>query len=288
MEKHWIEEFTMKAPINHIISFSNVDGPGNRCSIFFQGCPFSCLYCHNPETIHSCINCGKCVSTCPVSALSLENGIVHYEKKKCIDCDTCIRTCEHLASPKIEWLSVSELTQRIAKIKPFIRGITVSGGECMMHADFLLELFTEVKKMGLTCLIDSNGAYDFENYQPLLDVSDGVMLDVKAFNPKFHQAICGLDNTIVLKNLNYLLVKQKLEEVRTVILPECENENRATVDFVSKVIGNQCRYKLLKYRHYGVRPAGIERFGQCIVSEEILLNYQGLCIENGCFQSVII
>ena len=41
----------MKGIINKIIPFSNVDGPGNRLSIFFQGCNFDCLYCHNPETI---------------------------------------------------------------------------------------------------------------------------------------------------------------------------------------------------------------------------------------------
>jgi pyruvate formate lyase activating enzyme len=47
-----------RAPVNKIIPFSNVDGPGNRTSIFFQGCPFNCLFCHNPETIHLCVSCG--------------------------------------------------------------------------------------------------------------------------------------------------------------------------------------------------------------------------------------
>jgi len=37
--------------INKIINFSCVDGPGNRLVVFFQGCNFNCLYCHNPETI---------------------------------------------------------------------------------------------------------------------------------------------------------------------------------------------------------------------------------------------
>ena len=41
----------MKGVINKIIPFSNVDGPGNRLSIFFQGCNYDCIYCHNPETI---------------------------------------------------------------------------------------------------------------------------------------------------------------------------------------------------------------------------------------------
>ena len=37
--------------INKIYNFSSVDGPGNRLVVFFQGCNFNCIYCHNPETI---------------------------------------------------------------------------------------------------------------------------------------------------------------------------------------------------------------------------------------------
>ena len=38
------------APVNKIIPFSSVDGPGNRTAVFFQGCNWDCCYCHNPET----------------------------------------------------------------------------------------------------------------------------------------------------------------------------------------------------------------------------------------------
>ena len=61
-----------KAPVNKIIPFSNVDGPGNRTSIFFQGCPFNCLFCHNPETMQMCVGCGKCVKECPGTVIALE------------------------------------------------------------------------------------------------------------------------------------------------------------------------------------------------------------------------
>ena len=37
------------APVNKIIPFSSVDGPGNRTAVFFQGCNWDCCYCHNPE-----------------------------------------------------------------------------------------------------------------------------------------------------------------------------------------------------------------------------------------------
>ena len=107
----------MIAPINNIIPFSNVDGPGNRTSIFFQGCPFQCLYCHNPETINICNNCGVCVDHCPVNALEFINDKVVWNKKKCISCDTCIKVCPHLSSPKITYMSVDQVFEEILKYR---------------------------------------------------------------------------------------------------------------------------------------------------------------------------
>ena len=63
------------APVNKIIPFSCVDGFGNRTAIFLQGCNQDCLYCHNPETIHLCKNCGACVKTCPAGALPWWMGL---------------------------------------------------------------------------------------------------------------------------------------------------------------------------------------------------------------------
>ncbi len=246
----------MKATINRIIQFSNVDGPGNRLSIFFQSCPFHCAYCHNPETINMCVHCGVCVEQCPAKALSIENSKVIWNPSKCVECDTCIKVCPHFSSPKTKQMSVEDCLVEIKKVEPFIRGITCSGGECMNHADFMLELFKEVKKLNLTCLIDSNGYYDFSNYPELMSVCDGVMLDVKAFDRDFHQQLTQQDNHIVLKNLHWLLEQNKLEEVRTVLLPNHLDQNRVTVSEVSKILNHRSRYKLIKYRPYGVTELG--------------------------------
>ena len=270
----------MKAPVNRIIPFSNVDGPGNRMAIFFQSCPFSCMYCHNPETIHMCLHCGKCIETCPVHALEKNDGKVIWKKEICVNCDTCIKTCPHLSSPKITYMEVEEVVNQIMEAKPFIKGITVSGGECMNHADFLLELFTRVKAMGLTCFIDSNGYYDFKKYPALMDVCDAIMLDVKAYDSSFHKELTGKDNQTVLDNLQYLLDINKLYEVRTVLLND-EVQNKITVEHVSRIIQDKCFYKLIKYRPFGVRKEGIEFCGENIVSNDVLEEMTVLARANG-------
>lgn len=278
----------MKAPVNKIIPFSNVDGPGNRCAIFFQSCPFACLYCHNPETIQMCVHCGTCVATCPTKALTFEDGKVHWNEESCVECDKCIHVCPHLASPKITWMEVDELVNEVKKHRMFIRGITVSGGECMNQAPFLLEFFKEIKKMDLGILIDSNGYYDFEQYQELLALCDGVMLDVKAVNPIFHQSLTNCSNDIVLKNLEYLLDHNKMEEVRTVLLPHHEKENKETIEYVVKQIKNRCRYKLIAYRPFGVREEGLHALGNGMVTSEEMKEYQKFTQSLGNITSTIV
>ena len=93
---------------------------------------------------------------------------------------------------------------------------------------------------------------------------------------------------LVLKNLKYLLSKNKLEEVRTVILPNYDLQNIKTVEQVSKIIQSNTRYKLLKYRCFGVRKEGIDVFGNVIVDDSYLKKMQEIAIKNGCNTSVII
>ena len=106
----------MKAIVNKIIKFSNVDGPGNRIAIFLQECNMHCRYCHNPETINICNNCGLCVNTCPAKAISLENARIVWNKELCIDCDACVKSCNHFSSPKTESYSVQELLNEVKKV----------------------------------------------------------------------------------------------------------------------------------------------------------------------------
>lgn len=276
------------APINKIIPFSNVDGPSNRMAIFFQGCPFDCRFCHNPETIHMCNNCGDCVKTCPVKALSVKEGKVTWNKDLCVNCDTCLKTCSHDASPKITRMDVDELMEKIMEVSPYIQGITLSGGECTLHKQFIKELFPRVKALGLTTLLDSNGSLDFEENEDILADCDGVMLDIKAYDKDFSDWLIRYPNDVVLKNLDYLLAAGKLEEVRTLIFPDRDKENEATVSYVAKTIKDRCRYKIIRYRQFGVREQYRKELGDFTTDEDYAMSYVDLARSLGAVKAILV
>lgn len=276
------------APINKIIPFSNVDGPSNRMAIFFQGCQFNCRFCHNPETINACIHCGKCVETCPTKALDIINNIVIWNKELCVNCDTCIKTCTNNSSPKITYMDSDRLLEEIKRVAPYIEGITLSGGECTIHKDFIIELLPKVKELGLTTLLDSNGSLDFELNKEILEYCDGVMLDVKAVDKEFSDWLINYPNDIVLKDLEYLLNVNKLYEVRSIIFPNKDKENEETISYVSNTIKDKCLYKIIRYRQFGVREKQQELLGDYTTDEEYALNYVKLAKSLGASKAYLI
>ena len=242
------------APVNKVIPFSLVDGPGSRCSVFLQGCNIACAYCHNPETQNLCEECGLCVDQCPAGALYREGHHVRWNKDACVQCDTCIHVCPHKASPKIEWLTPSEVFEIVHSYQPFIRGITVSGGECMLHAHWMTELFSLCREAGLGTLIDSNGCVPFEGHDDLLDVTDGVMLDVKAWDEGTFAQLTSGDVRVVKRNLALLEERDKIEELRIVVVPGW-NDPEATIAGIAGVLGEKTaktKLKLIRFRRFGV------------------------------------
>ena len=244
------------APINKILPYSVVDGPGNRVAIFVQKCNIHCLYCHNPETQNMCFNCGECVKYCPTGALKITNKKVSWDDTKCISCDTCIKICNKHASPKIKYMTPTEVYYKVKESEPFIRGISVSGGECDLYPEFLKELFSLVKEDNLTCLMDCNGTIDLQKYSELINISDGVMLDVKAWNNETFEKLTGFSNENLKKNLIFLDSINKIEEIRIVSLPDYVDAEQA-IDGLSKILSDYSKkntpLKLIRFRRFGVK-----------------------------------
>ena len=203
-----------------------------------------------------CTGCGLCVEKCPAGALSFSQGTprVLFDPAKCIACDTCIHLCPHDASPRIRNLTPEQTFAEIQKQIPYIRGITVSGGECTLYPEFLTALFRLCHSAGLTTFVDSNGTLDFETVPALLQEMDACMLDIKAFDPAQHRQVTGCDNGQVLKNAVFLAGMGKLFEVRTVVAPDLFDP-ADTVEQTGRLLApyQPVRYKLISYRPMGVR-----------------------------------
>ena len=270
------------APVNKIIPFSSVDGPGNRTAVFFQGCNWDCRYCHNPETRNMCTGCMACVQVCPAEALQNESGSVRFYPEKCVGCDTCIKTCRFGSSPRICNLTPEEVFEQIKKQIPFISGVTVSGGECSLYCEFVTELFQLCKQAGLNTMMDSNGSTLFEGKEELLSVTDGVMLDVKAFDLSDHIKVTAMPNENTLQNAVFLAERGKLFEIRTVVVPGLFDIENTIIQSGKLLLPYQSihpvRYKLISYRPFGVREE--YRIYQS-PSKEYMEELEKLARENG-------
>jgi len=213
------------ATVSKILTFSCVDGPGNRLVIFFQGCNFNCRTCHNPQTIGVCNHCGDCVLACPEHALATDNnGHVVWNSDKCTQCDKCLDVCPESSNPKTKQYSVADLISIIEENHLFLTGITVSGGEATLHLPFIIELFESIKEHSdlkhLTCFIDSNGNLTEKAWTKLTTLSDGVMVDLKAWQRQTHQWLTGKDNHRIIRSIKYLASINKLHEVRILFIPK--------------------------------------------------------------------
>lgn len=278
-----------KAVVNKIIPFSCVDGPGNRTAVFLQGCNIDCKYCHNPETRGMCTGCGICVEKCPRNALSRNaDGTIRYQKELCVECDTCIHVCPNNSSPRTSIMTAEEVYEQVKKQIPFIRGITVSGGECMLRPDFLARLFELAKKEGLETLIDSNGTISFEEYPELMKVTDGVMLDIKAFDNKDFYNVTGADNEMVLQNAGYLAKTGKLDEVRVVVVQDLYDACKS-VEKIGEFLANLCDVKKIRVKLIAYRPMGVrEEYSHYQVPEQKLMEQLSDVLKAYGFEKIII
>ena len=248
-----------RATVSKILTYSIVDGPGNRLVIFLQGCNFACAGCHNPHTIGQCNHCGECIPACHVNALSLVDGRIAYDPTACDQCDACLDICPISANPMTREYSVAEILELAREHRPFLTGVTVSGGEPTMQLDFITELFRAIKSdeelAELSCFIDSNGHLSAADWENVLPVTDGVMLDIKSFDSSTHQALTGMQNVKSLESARLLKAAEKLYELRFLLVPG-ETDSDAELDSLTrfaKELGADTRVRLNAFQHHGVK-----------------------------------
>jgi pyruvate formate lyase activating enzyme len=155
--------------------------------------------------------------------------------------------------------SVDDMLSRVRESMPYITGITVSGGEATVQHEFLLEFFAQVKSdpefSSLSCFIDSNGFVTREIWDELVPVTDGVMLDLKAFDDVQHRELTGQSNALVLDSIRYLAAIGLLYEVRLMLAPGFNDSDTQLHDVAEWLmqIDPAMRVKINHFHAHGTR-----------------------------------
>lgn len=196
---------------------SYVDGPGLRTTLFLKGCNLRCLWCHNPEGIapqpqyvhyaSRCSACGMCLGTCPQGALL---RIGQPDEKKCTLCGRCALYCP-AAAIRIygQRVTAGEMLELLVRDKAYFDasggGLTLSGGECMLQPDFVFALCALCKESGISTAIDTAGHVPWEWLEQMIPAADWFLYDLKAFDSDVHRSLTGVDNALILQNVQNLL-----------------------------------------------------------------------------------
>lgn len=163
------------------------------------------------------------------------------------------------ASPPTMELTVDEVLSRALRYRDYWGtegGITLSGGEPMLQAEFAAELFERAHNLGVnTCLDTAAGPFNRNDEQiiRLLNAADTVLLDIKAFDPELHRRVTGCDNSNILDCARYLCEIGKPVWIRRVVVPNLtdgECDLRQTSEFINS-LGNVKKIEVLPYHDMG-------------------------------------
>jgi pyruvate formate lyase activating enzyme len=207
----------------NIQRFSIHDGPGIRTTVFLKGCPLSCGWCSNPESMSphpeiitrdiKCIACGKCVEACAQQAIAVVKNTRVIEWENCNYCMKCAEACPSGAIEAVgRSMTVAEVMDTVRRDASYYRrtggGMTLSGGEPLVQWRFALRLLQEAKRQGLHTAFDTMGHADWGILDEILDFTDLVLYDVKHADSARHQEATGVPNERILDNLRKTLAKR--------------------------------------------------------------------------------
>lgn len=195
------------------------DGPGIRTTLFVKGCPLRCVWCHNPESWvpsrqilykkSKCIGCLSCVEACPHEALSMTADGILLDKEACLSCGKCTDECPSTALEMCgrEW-SLEELMSEVEKERIVMEesggGVTLCGGEPLMHPRFTVELLRQLGHRGFHRVVDTSLFASHEVVEEVAGVCDLWLVDLKMMDDERHRFYTGVSNHLILENIRWL------------------------------------------------------------------------------------
>ena len=133
-------------------------------------------------------------------------------------------------------------------------GVTVTGGEPLLQVNFLIELFTKLKKEGIHTCIDTSGMVSLtDDIKKLLSMTDLVLLDIKHIDDEKCKDLVGFSNKLELAFARYLSDNNIPVWIRQVLIPGYTDDEKDLIklrDFLS-TLNNVKKIEILPYHNLG-------------------------------------
>ncbi len=189
------------ARIFNIQRYSLNDGQGIRTVVFFKGCPHTCPWCANPESMSPRIETVR-------------------RESKCLHCAPCLRDADECPSGAFERIgrdvTLDELEREVMKDDVFFRtsggGVTLSGGEVLMQAPFATRFLQRLQRWGVQRAIETAGDAPPGRLLSLAKACDEVLFDLKIMDPVLARTVVKMNQPRVLANLQ-LLVRENINVI---------------------------------------------------------------------------
>lgn len=182
------------ARIFNIQRYSLNDGRGIRTVVFFKGCPHRCPWCANPESLSGRLQ-------------------IVRRQSKCLHCAVCTQSVDECPSGAFEQIgrdvTLDALEKEVLKDEIFFRvsggGVTLSGGEVLMQANFATRFLARLRQWGIHTAIETAGDAPAQKLLPLARQCDEVLFDLKIMDSQRARTLLNINLPRVLDNLRQLV-----------------------------------------------------------------------------------
>jgi len=154
-------------------------------------------------------------------------------------------------------MTVEEVMVEIRKDEVFYRlsggGVTLGGGDVTMWPTFARKLLAACRSEGIHSAIETCGHAPWSHIETLLDDVGLILFDIKHLDPEVHKRYTGVNNKLILENLNRLAQKSIPIVIRIPVIPGVNNapQNiRKIADYVHN-LGIASKIELLPYHRLG-------------------------------------